>query len=581
VSGEALRLAPGSYSLNGADVDKESEISMVQRHEVEVTKAATVTLDARGSVPYRANVPDPEAQTHFQTLSYNRAGEAFDLTSTWVVGGPVTLYAKPTGTPRIGTFLLTTAAEKRPDELTARVVTGAALPLSAFRLTGDDRLDGRRVVTVASASAPSSLAGGESWALIETPGGPADDAVAAAASAGAKGAILWSAAEGGTWVDQEPSIPVFGLTAADGQALAARVAVGTTRVEVVGTFYPADTYAVAQPALPRIPRSLTYDYTPANLAAVRRVFRDHGAGGTGSSYTVPVQELGGGASGVGFRAGGRRTDWLSTDTPWFTQVEAFMTIREMDGFRYREGRAGWESPELTYRPGRSVPEEWVTQLSRPAAPTGYSGPVFPVRQEDEVFGYLSPWTDAQGRVSLFFADDEVSWTLASGGSTVAEGTDPYLAATLPAGRAAYTLSLRAERPALDGLALSSRSDTRWTFPSARVTGEEAAELPLLGLDARLPLDRHNSVAAGSVTRFEVTGRLGAATAADLRSLAVDSSADGGRTWTRAAVTRVDGDTFRVEVRNPAAAGAVSLRFSARAAGGTGVDQTVIGAYAVR
>ena len=580
VSGETLRLAPGSYSLNGADVGTADEISMVQRHEFEVTKAATVTLDARGSVPYRANVPDPEARTHFQTLGYNRAGEAFNLTSTWLVGGPVTLYAKPTGTPRIGTFLLTTSTEKRPDELTARVVTGAPLALSPFRLTGDDRLDGRRVVTVGTASAPSSLAGGETWALIETPGGPADDAVAAAAGAGAKGAILWSAAEGGTWVEQDPSIPVFGLPAAEGQALADRVAAGTTRVEVVGTFYPADTYALAQPALPRIPRSLTYDYTPANLAAVRRVFRDHGAGGTGSSFTVPVQELGGGASGVGFRAGGRRTDWLSTDTPWFTQVEAFLTVREIDGFRYREGRAGWESPELTYRPGRSVPEEWVTQLSRPAAPAGYTGAIFPVRQGDEVFGYLSPWTDAQNRVSLFFQDDQASWTLASGGSTVAEGTDPEVLATLPAGRASYTLSVRAERPALDGLALSPRSDTRWTFPSARVTGDEPAALPLLSLDAPLPLDRHNSAAAGSATRFDVTGRLGAG-AADVRSLAVDSSADGGRTWTRATVTRVDGDTFRVEVRNPAAAGAVSLRFAARATGGVAVDQTVIGAYAVR
>ena len=224
-------------------------------------------------------------------------------------------------------------------------------------------------------------------------------------------------------------------------------------------------------------------------------------------------------------------------------------------------------------------------MGHAAQPAGGSdrlhGAIFPVRQGDEVFGYLSPWTDAQNRVSLFFQDDQVSWTLASGGEHGGRGHRPGGAGDA-AGRpgVVHAVRLRAERPALDGLALSSRSDTRWTFPSARATGDEAAALPLLSLDAPLPLDRQNSAAAGSATRFEVTGRLGAG-AADVRSLAVDWSADGGRTWTRAAVTRVDGDTFRVEVANPAAAGAVSLRFAARAAGGVAVDQTVIGAYAVR
>lgn len=65
----------------------------------------------------------------------------------------------------------------------------------------------------------------------------------------------------------------------------------------------------------------------------------------------------------------------------------------------------------------------------------------------------------------------------------------------------------------------------------------------------------------------------------MKSVKVERSFDGGRTWKRVSLGR-SGGGYRFKVANPGAAGFVSLRVTATATTGTSLSQTVLNAYKI-
>jgi hypothetical protein len=339
--------------------------------------------------------------------------------------------------------------------------------------------------------------------------------------------------------------------------------------------FPAYVYSLAEPTRGRIPGNITHRYRDADLARVERTFRGHGAGGVGRSFSVPEVPGSPGGLGQDFRHGTRRVDLMSPGVPWGMITFAFV---QPDDDAFERARATWVSSVRTYRRGR-IAETFVDQVSGPALPRDGSGPA---RSGDRVGGLVVPWTDPDGDAAWLGLGSDVEWSLSTGGRTVGRGDDAEVLAAVPAGRHDYRLEVTGRREAADGLALSTAVAGRWTFPSATVAGTDPEPLPLLSLDAALPLDVANSAPRGEALTFAVTGRMPAGLRSRrVTSLSVETSADGGRTWLPATVTRTGAAAFTVRTVPASEAGKVSLRMTARAPGGLTVQQEVEAAYAVR
>ncbi|TDD08682.1 hypothetical protein E1292_11120 [Nonomuraea deserti] len=153
-----------------------------------------------------------------------------------------------------------------------------------------------------------------------------------------------------------------------------------------------------------------------------------------------------------------------------------------------------------------------------------------------------------------------------------------LRAALPAEAGAYTLAASMRRQ-VEHSALSTGVESVWTFRSESTSEERA--LPLMAVRySPEGLDAYNRAKKGSLTRVPLwIGRNSGSGEAKVGKVAVEMSADDGATWRRVPVTR-DGSRWAAKVRNPDAAGFVSLRAVVTSADGAGLTQTITRAYAV-
>jgi subtilisin family serine protease len=146
--------------------------------------------------------------------------------------------------------------------------------------------------------------------------------------------------------------------------------------------------------------------------------------------------------------------------------------------------------------------------------------------------------------------------------------------TVPAQAADYRLTFDVETSLI--LPISTRVSTSWTFRSAGPGGTASAALPLLSVDYALPLDAANHATDGTAT-FAVRQATGVP-AQKVTAFQVWTSTDDGATW-RSARVSAGRDGYQVTLPTAAAGQAVSLRVKAGASGGSGIDQTIIRAYA--
>ncbi|SIM81338.1 S8 family serine peptidase [Micromonospora cremea] len=159
------------------------------------------------------------------------------------------------------------------------------------------------------------------------------------------------------------------------------------------------------------------------------------------------------------------------------------------------------------------------------------------------------------------------------GKLVEERDRPLADFTVPQQMADYRLTLDVDTSLI--LPISTKVNTSWTFRSAGPDGTASVPLPLLAVDYALPMDTNNH-ATGGTAEFAVRQAHGVKPQR-VTSFQVWTSTDDGATWKTARVTSA-GDSYRAELPTAAAGKPVSLRVTAAANGGSGIDQTIIRAY---
>lgn len=328
------------------------------------------------------------------------------------------------------------------------------------------------------------------------------------------------------------------------------------------------------------PADLSFTYRRGQFASVpQRLYSTGSPGGAGSyAYGFAPGETFGWMTVFPARMPSRRTVWLSPGRGlrWLVgaSVARYKPYREADmyviGKRYKRGRA---APLNFFRGPVGPGKERGIDGSR----TGRNCNTL-CRDGNRLRGRLPLLSSAgSGHFADFWANGMGSWklrhkrkSLQRGGFLIAPNVD------LPAQKRRYTL----EATSHPGLGkLSSRVSDSWGFSSGR--GEGVVPLlmpsyvPPTGVDGRIKrLKSHYRL------NFENLGPKAArVTKASLRW-----SVNGGRTWRRAGLKRLDRNSFRVRYRNPPAKGQrryVSLRVTAKDAGGRTVEETALRAYRLR
>ncbi|MBP2329668.1 subtilisin family serine protease [Kibdelosporangium banguiense] len=141
--------------------------------------------------------------------------------------------------------------------------------------------------------------------------------------------------------------------------------------------------------------------------------------------------------------------------------------------------------------------------------------------------------------------------------------------------------------------------TDWTFRSSRPAASTVSDpytcvdtalfndkqpcawQPLIQLAYQLDVAGDDTTRAGRPFTFTMTARTSSAKPIALRDLRVWTSADGGKNWTKALVTRWTGNAHYVSVINPRNAGPVTIKAEATDRDGNSVSQVIVDAYQVK
>ncbi|MEU5994018.1 S8 family serine peptidase [Spirillospora sp. NPDC047418] len=347
---------------------------------------------------------------------------------------------------------------------------------------------------------------------------------------------------------------------------------------------PGAVYDIVHPLGNGIPTDPTHTVTTAELERMARVHQEFAAfdGDTGRAmmekrYGMSPEGLLTFEGSGDVQPGTSRTDYVSTGSGMLWMSEGFVKFGE--DFWVDQG----EFTDL--KPGQRISHRWGRQPLRPGpysgtgiTPSGCAR--YPTaRTGDNVRVSL---VDLQTRPDGFdCAMHEVKghMTLFAGERKVGEKDGPFGDFTVPSGAADYRLTYENDASAI--MPVSTRTSTSWTFRSRTPRGRKSANLPLLLVDYDLNLDMHNQP-AGEPAVFTVARMAGSGGAkAKVTGLRFWTSADDGTTWQAVQVKDLGGGRFSAPLPAPVKGQAVSLRVSARDAGGSGVDQRIIRAYRVR
>jgi subtilisin family serine protease len=338
---------------------------------------------------------------------------------------------------------------------------------------------------------------------------------------------------------------------------------------------PAFVYQLAFLERGRIPANAAYRVRNRDLATVDARYHTQGAPSQGLRADFPrlaIPSIGVGVFELyAHTLPSRRTEYYtaSADVTWMHVLGVFPADQSdaevIWSFRsYRPGRyqSGWNRAPLGPAFGDPGAGWGVTRAGSQlqVALTLLSG--------SDPEQYTAPPLGMAGTTTL--SRDGVSL-----GTSAGPGAGAF---PIPDSPGTYTLRAVATR-SVPWSVIGTSADVTWTF---REPGAAApvAPLPLLVVRARGEVDEHDVAPAGSPYRLslEVQHQPGAPEGR-LAGLAVEASYDDGATWTPAPTER-EGDGGFAVLHHPAGDGFVSLRITARDAGGSSVTQTVIRAYQI-
>ncbi|MFJ3922227.1 hypothetical protein [Streptomyces sp. NPDC090022] len=243
-----------------------------------------------------------------------------------------------------------------------------------------------------------------------------------------------------------------------------------------------------------------------------------------------------------------------------------------------EGRIAYTEGPVAYRPGSRHTLKFNTGVVGPDLDAGAGADQGAHRTGDYLDTRVQLFNDGAGHSGSSVVTDGFA-RLESGGRVIAEGSaTDWLSAEVPAGSAAYRLSMEASR-APEDTATSTKVAAVWTFTSARPSGEESVRLPLSTVRLAPDLALDGTAPAGSTLKVPLLlGGAAGAAVGQVAELAVRVSFDGGATWKPLAV-RTDAKGARsVSVKHPATAGAVSFQVDLKDKGGNTVRETITNAY---
>lgn len=576
-----FRVAPGRWSVMAFAFSGDafgSAIDVGIEPEATVSGPTELVVDLRKARPLRL-APDDSGVTQstgsigvMRTATTPDGGEA-GLGVSLTGAGRTDVRITPTGQVRTGGLTVETDTSWRVPEIAATVPGSVALHPAL--MTYDDRLDGERTVLVRPAA---TVHRGE-VALVKAAEGPLDAQVAAAAARGATAVIAYPAdSQSWMWLEAPTAVPVVALPADEGARLARLAAARHgARVHLSGELRSSRTYDLVRDWTGRAPAGADVLVRRRDLALVTETYSTFAGPGQAQQVELPWSPLGGMFASVPVPLGGTRQTYLTPGLAWDTIVDYGSYPDAGTGFTMAS--VSWQDSMATTTRGERVARSWLRQVARPAVPaTGLAS----ARIGDDLAAYVPLWTDGDGHRGDPWVLDDVAWRLTSGGHEVASGTDPYVQASLDPAKSWYRLTLDAALTSDPTWRLSTSTRTTWTFPSGHTDPDaEVRQLPLLALDAHLPLRQDNTAQAWRPMSVGVDVRVPEGVAVSrVRSLVVETSTDGGVTWHKAEVRRTDADSFVATVRN-GGPGDVALRISAKRADGTAVVQQVQAAYRVR
>ncbi|MFX0591741.1 S8 family serine peptidase [Melissospora conviva] len=337
-------------------------------------------------------------------------------------------------------------------------------------------------------------------------------------------------------------------------------------------------YAVAAAVPGRMPTGFVRDYRRRDLAVVVQEFAASGGGllAERSVFADVGYNTGGWASVLPTATPGRRVEYVNTDgVRWDSSIAFGTPVQDLP---WLDVQAELQEYGARYRGGRQYRDRWnAAPLSQSFAevPWGAAG----LFRTGDVINLLVPLhSDAAGHAGGSLTDTART-ALYRDGVLVGESTEPgYGAFEVPAAAGRYLLETSATRSFTD---LSTEVGTAWTFRSGPVRGDEPVMLPAMAVRFAPKLDLHNSAPAGRA--FELPVRVEqqpGAPRAKVRTVTVEVSYDGGRSWTRAKV-RQQAKGWTAQLHHPRGAQYVSLRATATDSAGNSVTQRVIQAYRLR
>ncbi|MEV6691502.1 S8 family serine peptidase [Micromonospora sp. NPDC051196] len=328
----------------------------------------------------------------------------------------------------------------------------------------------------------------------------------------------------------------------------------------------------------RLPNGLTKHYRNSDLAKVTQRFNGGYPGALAERLAFPVFEpdLGGWAAVLNVAVPGQRVEYYSTkQVRWSTELAFGTPVEDQP---WLDTVAVFWSEPTAYRAGRHYQDTWNGAPYGPSFPT----PRWPeegLTRQGDVIGLALPLHgDAAGHPGGSVADTSRT-ALYRNGKLVGESPEHgWGQFEVPAGVATYRLETSAKRSFTD---LSTEVAATWTFRSGHVRGDKYLRLPASVIRFAPRLDARNSAPANRsfVIPIQVERQPGAP-AGRTRSLTVEVSYNGGKTWQRAKVNKA-GSGWQAVVKHPRGTGYVSLRASAEDSAGNTVTQRIIQAYRLR
>ncbi len=601
-AGRSIEVAEGTYYLNSLIAGGRAPhktMTMAVDPVLEVTHDLTVTLDARKATEVVIKTPEPAVQDGYLSYyAYRELGGRRLATAGGTFDG-TRLYVTPTRQVTDGAFEFSSRWQLIAPPLTAKVV-GAGLALEPWYMNSSPALDGTRTLPLAylGAGLPDDYRGRDvrgKIVLIDAETGVANARVRTAADAGAAMVLAAQPAGAPTWTAWTPvgdRLPAMGalLTHEDGERLVELLQSGSVKLRLDGTPASPYLYDVMQVSKGRVPDKVVHRVDEQNSATVASRYRESGGIGWAKDQRFgwrPWQE-----TSINHRQRFHRTPAVrqeivsSGDTYWQHRVKYHFS-RESDN----ELAGGLVQTVRRYTPGQRVSEDWFAPVGRPAIPVGLPG-ITSYRSGDGLTIRVPQWADSVpghygfGEGGLGEISDVTRARFYRDGQLVTEAPEAWATFPAVAKRATYRLDLTVVRDTPEWN-FARRTDTSWTFRSARPDVGEQPLLPILSVDYEVATDLRNRAVADAETAVDLTVRQQEGFGGDgpaATALKAWASFDDGGTWTKLDVANRGDGRFRARVAHPRldrTSGYVTLRVQARDAAGSVVDQTVERAYGLK